>query len=314
MAMYRIAGVLEARGDDDGVAVNISINGTDKIFQKNIKEIHTKEWLEKFQPEDVAYIGFLAAAEYNNNRHLIKSIAGRKGAVTKNVVFLGMFFVCFLIMCNLTASKVASLPFPFLDRNIQFPAALIFFPITYLFSNVLTEVYGYKVARMVIWCSFTCSIIVLAGTWAAVQVPGAEAWLNSAKDVQSSYALLFDTSLRVFIASSLAYFLGEFLNSMVLAKLKILSAGRHLYVRVVGSTAIAVLADSAIFCWVAFYGILSAQAIMAMVLTQVVFKVTYEIAMLPVTYRIVAFLKNKDQMDYFDIATNFNPFSLKTED
>jgi uncharacterized integral membrane protein (TIGR00697 family) len=313
MAMYRIASVLETRGENEGVSVSIRVDGTSKAFHKDIKEIHTKEWLEKFSPEDVAYIGFLAAAEYNDNRLLIKSFPRRKSAVTKSVVMLGMYFVCFLIMSNLTASKVASLPFPFIG-DIEFPAALIFFPVTYLFSNVLTEVYGYKIARMVIWCGFSCSVVMMVGTWSAVQLPGAQAWLDSAENVQASYALLFDTYTRVFLASSLAYFFGEFLNSMVLAKLKILSAGRRLYIRVIGSTIVGVTVDSAVFCFVAFYGILSDESILAMAIMQVAFKVTYEIAMLPVTYRIVAFLKRRDRVDYFDVETNFNPFSLKTED
>jgi uncharacterized PurR-regulated membrane protein YhhQ (DUF165 family) len=101
---------------------------------------------------------------------------------------------------------------------------------------------------------------------------------------------------------------------VVLAKLKILSGGRHFYLRVVGSTIVAVSIDSAIFCLIAFYGMLSDVVIFTMAITQILFKITYEIVMLPVTYRIVAFLKNKDKADYFDVRTNFTPFSLKTED
>ena len=313
MDTYQISGVVE-RTENEGVLVNISVNGTSKTFQKGIKEIHAKEWLEKFSPEDVAYIGFLAAAEYNGDRQLISSFPRRKTTVTNNVVFLGMLFVCFLIMSNLTAFKVGSISLPFLSNVVEFPAAIIFFPITYLFSNVLTEVYGYKVARMVIWCGFICSAIVLVGFWAATQVPAAESWLSSTKYAQESYELFFNSYARVFVASSLAYFFGEFLNSVVLAKLKILSAGKHLYVRVVSSTIAAVSMDSAIFCFIAFYGMLSGMSIVRIIVTLIVIKVTYEIAMLPITYRVVAFLKNKDRVNYFDTDTKFNPFSLKTED
>jgi queuosine precursor transporter len=240
----------------------------------------------------------------NNSSHLL----------SKNVVWLGMLFVCFLILSNLTAFKVGALHFPFFDRSIEFPSALVFFPITYLFSNVLTEVYGYKVARLIIWMGFFCSAVVLLGLGIVVRIPASTAWLANTQHGQEAYEIFFTAYTRMFIASSSAYFLGEFLNSMVLAKLKILTAGKHLYARVVGSTAVAVSADSAIFCSIAFYGVLSNATIWNIVFTQMIFKVTYEIAMLPVTYKIVAYLKRKDGVDYYDVHTRFNPFSLSTAD
>jgi len=312
--MYQILGVVEPGVASKGALINIGVNGTSTTFQKRIKEIYTKEWLEKFSPEDVAYIGFLAAAEYKVDRQLIASFPRRKSSVTNSVVFLGMLFVCFLIMSNLTAFKIGSISLPFLNDTVEFPAAMVFFPVAYLFSNVLTEVYGYKVARMVIWCGFICSAIVLVGFWAATQVPAADSWLRSTTYAQESFELFFNSYARVFVASSFAHFFGEFLNSMMLAKLKILSAGKRLYIRVVGSTIAAVSADSAIFCFIAFYGMLSGTSIVRIVVMQILIKVTYEIAMLPVTYGIVSFLKNKDGVDYFDTKTKFNPFSLKTED
>ena len=314
MDMYKIWGVVEKRRESEGVLVNISVNGTSKIFQKSIKEIHTKEWLEKFSPEDVAYIGFLAAAEYNGDSQLINVFPRRKSSITNSVVFLGMLFVCFLLMSNLTGLKIGAISVPFLNSTVEFTSALIFFPVTYLFSNVLTEVYGYKVARMVIWGGFICSVVVLIGFWATVHIPASDSWLNSAGNPHESYERFFNSYARAFLASSLAYFLGEFLNSVVLAKLKILSAGKYLYVRVVSSTFAGQSVDSVIYCFIAFYGMLSGLSIVSIVVTQIVIKVTYEIVMLPVTYRIVTFLKNKDGVDYYDTETKFNPFSLKTED
>jgi uncharacterized integral membrane protein (TIGR00697 family) len=237
----------------------------------------------------------------------------KKNFISKNVVLLGMLFVCFLILSNLTAFKVGAMSFPFIDNKIEFPSALIFFPITYLFSNVLTEVYGYKIARLIIWCGFFCSAIVLLGLLIVVKIPASEIWLVNTNNAQNAYEILFTAYARMFVASSCAYFFGEFLNSMVLAKLKVLSSGKYLYARIVGSTLAAVSVDSVVFVFIAFYGVMSDASIVNIVVTQITFKVVYEIVMLPFTYKIVAYLKRADGIDYYDVKTKFNPFSLSTE-
>lgn len=313
MDSYQIAGVVEAN-EKHGILINIIVNGSAKRFKKSIQEIYTKEWLQKFSHEDVAHIGFLIAAEYKGDFELVKQFPRKKNFISKNVVFLGMFFVCFLILSNLTAFKIGVINIPFINTTIEFPSALIFFPITYAFSNILTEVYGYKITRLIIWCGFLCSVVVLVGFWAVVQIPASEAWIVSTNNAQSSYQLLFTAYSRIFVASSIAYFVGEFINSMVLAKLKLLTAGKHLYARVVGSTLAAVSVDSSIFCLIAFYSVMSNSSVFGIVITQITFKVAYEIVMLPLTYKIVAYLKSKDRIDYYDINTKFNPFSFKTDD
>ncbi|MGS0741114.1 queuosine precursor transporter [Glaciimonas sp. GG7] len=313
MESYQIAGVVEAN-EKHGILVNIIVNGSAKRFQKNIQEIYTKEWLHKFSHEDVAHLGFLIAVEYKGDFELVKQFPRKKNFISKNVVFLGMFFVCFLILSNLTAFKIGAINVPFFNTTIEFPSALIFFPITYAFSNVLTEVYGYKITRLIIWCGFLCSAVVLLGFWAVVKVPASEVWMVNTNNAQSAYEVLFTAYARIFVASSIAYFLGEFINSMVLARLKVLTAGKHLYARVVGSTMAAVSVDSFIFCLIAFYGVMTNSSVFGIVITQITFKVIYEIVMLPLTYKIVAYLKNKDSIDYYDVNTKFNPFSLKTDD
>lgn len=237
-----------------------------------------------------------------------------KETMSKNVIFLGMFFVCFLILSNLTAFKVGALSIPFVDNKIEFPSALVFFPATYLFSNVLTEVYGYKITRLIIWCGFACSAVVLVGFWIVVQIPASSSWMSNTNNAQGAYEILFAAYARTFFASSSAYFFGEFLSSMVLAKLKILTAGKYLYMRIVSCSLIAMSIDSAIFGLIAFYGVMSNASILNIVMTQALFKVTYEIVMLPFTYKVVAYLKRKDEIDYYDVNTRFNPFSLKTID
>lgn len=303
----QIEGTIESK---NGVLINVRVIGTPKTFQKNIKEIYTTEWLAKFSIDDISYLGFLAGANYNGQQ--VDDVSKKGSIFTKNVVFIGMFFISFLFLSNFTAYKIGYIPIPFLEKTIEFPAALIFFPITYFFSNVLTEVYGYKIAKMIIWCGFLCSVVMFLGYTAAVYLPPSELWLANAKGVQESYQLFSNAYTQVFIASSLAYFFGEFLNSFVLSKLKVLFKGRQLYVRVVSSTIVAVVVDSIIFCFVTFYDVMPATFIISLVITQILFKITYEIVMLPVTYRIVAYLKNKDGIDYYDRATNFNPFSIST--
>ena len=313
MDSYQIAGVVEAN-EKHGILVNILVNGSSKVFQKTIQEIYTKEWLQQFSHEDVAYLGFLVATEYKGDAQLVKEFPRQQNFASKNVVFLAMFFVCFLILSNLTAFKIGAISVPFFTSQIEFPAALIFFPVTYIFSNVLTEVYGYKMTRLIIWCGFVCSAVVLVGFWMVVRIPPSLAWTANTSNAQDAYQLLFSAYARMFVASSVAYFLGEFMNSIVLAKLKVLTAGKHLYARVLGSTLAAVAVDSVIFCVIAFYGVMSNASIGGIVATQIIIKVVYEIAMLPLTYKMIAYLKKIDRVDYYDVHTNYNPFCLKTDD
>jgi queuosine precursor transporter len=270
----------------------------DRKMQKKPRKINAEQWSEND-----------AISLKNSVLQPINPIHG----ISKNVVFLGMLFVCFLILSNLVAFKVAAIHLPAIAHPIEFPSALIFFPITYLFSNVLTEVYGYKIARLIIWSGFLCSAVLLVGLCLVVKLPASEAWIISTHNAQQAYEVIFSAYARTFIASSIAYLLGEFINSVVLAKLKIRMAGKYLYVRIVVSTVAAVGVDSLIFVLIVFYGVLSNASIANIVLTQVTFKVLYEVVMLPVTYKIVAYLKRNDGIDYYDVNTKFNPFSLVTK-
>jgi len=296
-----------------GVLINVRVIGTPHTFQKNIKEIFTKEWLEKFSTNDVSYLGFLAGANYNG--HQLDDVSRKEVVFTKNVIFMGMLFITFLFLSNFTGYKIWYISTPFFGNSIEFTAGLIFFPIIYFLSNVLTEVYGYKIARIIILCGFLCGFVMFLGYTATAYLPSSlpsPRWLANAIDVQKSHLLFSNVYTHVFVASSLAYFLGGLLNSFVLSKLKVFFFGGQLYIRVVGSTFIAVVVDSTIFCFVAFYDLMPAAFIMSMAMIQIVFKVACEILMLPVTYKIVAYLKKKDGIDHYDRTTNFNPFSLRT--
>ena len=245
-----------------------------------------------------------------------KSLANlqqNKPTATKRVVLLGMLFVTFLVVSNLTAFKVAEIHLT--DQFfVNFPAALMFFPLTYFFDDILTEVYGFKMSRLIIWGGLFCSALVTLCTTIAVYLPASPIWDENTNHGASAYALVFTGSLRVLVASMIAYFSGEFLNSMILAKLKILTAGRYFYLRVLCSTAVGVGIDSIIFCNIAFWKIMPQNIIWSMILTLYLFKLSYEFIMLPITYYVTNHLKKADKIDYYDTHTKFTPFSLSLAD
>jgi hypothetical protein len=190
-----------------------------------------------------------------------------------------------------------------------FGAGVLFFPISYVFGDILTEVYGYKRARRVIWAGFAG--LAFASFMAAVVValPPAPFWEN-----QKAYEIAFGQAPRIAAASMIAYFCGEFVNSFTLAKMKILTAGRWLWTRTIGSTIVGEAVDSALFYPLAFYnsGIIPNDRLLAIMGVQFVLKVAVEVLFTPVTYKIVGALKRAEHEDYYDRDTNFTPFSLKT--
>jgi uncharacterized integral membrane protein (TIGR00697 family) len=222
--------------------------------------------------------------------------------------FVMAAFVTILICSNLIGpAKIAQLKLP-LVGDIIFGAGVLFFPISYVFGDVLTEVYGYARSRRVIWAGF--GALAFAAIMAAVVValPPAPDWKN-----QAAYEIAFGSTWRIALASMLAYFCGEFVNSFVLAKMKILTQGRWLWTRTIGSTLFGEGVDSMLFYPLAFYGsgIIPNELLPRVMLAQFVVKVGVEVVFTPVTYKIVGFLKRAEQEDYYDRDTRFTPFSLK---
>ena len=218
-------------------------------------------------------------------------------------------FVTVLICSNLIGpAKIVQLDLPLLGAA-TFGAGVLFFPISYVFGDILTEVYGYARARKVIWAGFAG--LGFASFMAAVVValPPAPFWTH-----QGAYEVAFGTTWRIAGASMLAYFCGEFVNSYVLARMKILTAGKWLWTRTIGSTVFGEAVDSALFYPLAFYGsgISPDDKLPAVMLAQFVAKTLVEVIFTPITYRIVAVLKRAEHEDYYDRTTNFNPFTLKT--
>jgi uncharacterized integral membrane protein (TIGR00697 family) len=218
-------------------------------------------------------------------------------------------FVTSLIISNLIAVKIISFG-PF-----SLPAAIIIFPISYIFGDVLTEVYGYARARQVIWIGFGCNLLAVLIIWVSIQLPPAPFWnIGPWQDpglAQQAYAAIFGFTPRLLFASFIAYLLGEFLNSFVLAKMKVVTAGRHLWLRMISSTLVGQLADSGVFISLAFYGLIPMGALGRLILTQWLFKSFYEAAVTPLTYLFVNYLKRIEGLDYFDRDTKFTPWKWK---
>jgi uncharacterized integral membrane protein (TIGR00697 family) len=223
--------------------------------------------------------------------------------------FVMAAFVTILICANLIGpAKAVQIELPLVGAVI-FGAGVLFFPISYVFGDILTEVYGYARARRVIWAGFGGLAFASLMAYVVVALPPAPEWPN-----QQAYEIAFGSTWRIAAASMFAYFCGEFVNSYVLAKMKILTAGKWLWTRTIGSTIVGEAVDSALFYPLAFYGggILPDAIIPKLMLAQFVGKVAVEIAFTPITYKIVGVLKHAENEDYYDRHTNFSPFSLKT--
>lgn len=218
-------------------------------------------------------------------------------------------FVTSLIISNIIAVKLFSFGPVFL------PAGTIVFPISYIFGDVLTEVYGYSRARQIIWIGFGCNLFAVIIILISIQLPPASIWslFGSPSSSQKAYASVFGMAPRILGASFVAYLAGEFLNSYVLARMKVATRGRYLWTRTIGSTVVGQFADSTVFATAAFAGLVPGAGLVALVVSQWVVKSAYETIATPFTYWVVNFLKRSEGMDVYDRDTNFSPFVWETE-
>jgi uncharacterized integral membrane protein (TIGR00697 family) len=208
-------------------------------------------------------------------------------------------FVTCLITANITAVKLVDL------FGLVLPAAILVFPVSYIIGDVLTEVYGYRQARKVIWLGFVCNLLVVVAIWVAQVLPAASFW-----DGQKAYERILGYTPRILVASFLAYLVGEFANSFVLARMKIATQGRWLWMRTIGSTLVGQGLDSLVFISLAFVGAIPIHALSQAIVTQWLAKSAYEAAVTPFTYLVVNFLKRKEGMDTYDYDTRFNPLLI----
>ncbi len=222
--------------------------------------------------------------------------------------FVMVAFVVILVCSNLIGpAKIAQVDLPVVGL-LTFGAGVLFFPISYVFGDILTEVYGYARSRRVIWAGFAALFFASFMAWVVVSLPPAPFWKN-----QAAYEVAFGNAWRISLASMVAYFCGEFVNSFVLAKMKIATQGRWLWSRTIGSTVFGEGVDSLLFYPLAFWGtgIIPNEALPTVMLAQFVAKVAVEVLFTPVTYAIVGWLKRAEGIDHYDRDTRFTPFSIR---
>jgi hypothetical protein len=223
--------------------------------------------------------------------------------------FIMAAFVTVLLCSNLIgASKAAQVTLPVLG-SVTFGAGVLFFPISYIFGDILTEVYGYGRDRRVVWAGFGALAFASFMAWVVVSLPpGPSGYMKS---YQPALEAVFGNAWRIALGSMIAFWCGSFVNSYALAKMKLWTAGRWLWTRTIGSTLVGELVDSSLFYFIAFYGIWETSDILKVAMVQYVLKTGWEVVMTPVTYRIVGFLKRVENEDYYDKDTNFTPFRVK---
>jgi uncharacterized integral membrane protein (TIGR00697 family) len=208
-------------------------------------------------------------------------------------------FVTSLVTANIIAVKLVGV------AGLVFPAAVIIFPVSYIFGDVLTEVYGYRLARQVIWLGFLCNLLAVIAIWLGQVLPSASFWGG-----QAAYEQILGFTPRLLAASFIAYLAGEFANSIVLAKMKVATQGRWLWTRTIGSTLVGEGLDSLVFISAAFWGTIPASGLLSAILTQWLMKSAYEALVTPLTYLVVNFLKRQEGLDVYDRDTQFNPLRL----
>lgn len=218
-------------------------------------------------------------------------------------------FVTSLILSNIIAVKLVSL------GSMVLAASVLVFPISYIFGDVLTEVYGYARSRQVIWIGFSCNLLAVAVIWLSIELPAAPFWAMGHFDGPEASQRAYESALgftpRLLVSSFCSYVCGEFLNSFVMAKMKIMTNGRYLWMRTIGSTLVGQFVDSGIFITLSFYGLVPTQELVGIATAQWLTKSAYEALATPFTYAVANFLKRSEKVDVYDHETNFSPFLWK---
>ena len=223
--------------------------------------------------------------------------------------FVMAAFVCVLLCSNLIgAAKAAQVTLPLLGE-VSFSGGVLFFPISYIFGDILTEVYGYGRDRRVVWAGFGALLFAAFMAWAVLSLPPVPDDFN--RSYQAHLEGVFGNTWRIVAGSMVAFWCGSFTNSFVMAKMKVWMEGRRLWMRTIGSTLVGEAVDSGLFYVIAFYGIWPNEQIAKIVIAQYLLKTGWEILMTPLTYKIVAFLKRAESEDWYDRDTDFSPFHVR---
>jgi hypothetical protein len=220
-------------------------------------------------------------------------------------------FVAVILCSNfIGAGKAATLDLPYFGL-VVFGAGILFFPISYLISDVLTEVYGYAYDRRTVWAGFAALGFAAIMAQVVIHLPVAPG--SYMANYQQGLEIVFGNSWRIALGSMIAFWCGSFVNSYVLAKMKVWTQGKHLWARTIGSTATGELVDSSLFYMIAFYAVWPTAEIIQVAIAQYILKTSWEVLATPFTYWIIGYLKRKENEDYYDTNTNFTPFQLKVD-
>jgi len=299
---YRIVAVDDSYLNTGEVFVKVQVAGSNKTFNRSVKELYTKNWLEDFCKEDVAHIAALYTAEHTSNLELVKQFPKKSHSARHNIALIGILFMALLTAATLAAFKIIKV------GHFSAPAGLLFYPLTYVLSDILTEVYGFKVSRRIIWSAWAANLLIVLGLLGTVYLQPSIYWHH-----QAEYQTVFSLTPRLFIASIIGFLIGEFINATILAKLKILTSGRYLWLRLITSTAFGAFIDITIFNYIAYTGIFPADMIWQLFTTTYFMHLLYQLCLTPLTAKIAQYLKRKDNIDHYDFTTKFNPFSLSVD-
>ena len=218
----------------------------------------------------------------------------------KHLGTISVLFVAVLLISNIASTKITDLGW------FVFDAGTLLFPLTYIFGDVLTEVYGYKKSRRVIWLGLFSAFLMSMVFYIVGKLPADASWGG-----QEAYDMILGQTPRIVLASLIAFFSGEFSNSFVLAKMKVWTKGKMLWARTIGSTVVGELVDTLLFVVIAFAGVLPTSVLITIIISNYVFKTGVEVLLTPLTYKVINFLKKKESEDYYDTDTNFSPFATK---
>jgi len=210
---------------------------------------------------------------------------------------ISVLFVVVLLIANVASSKIVDLGY------FVFDGGTLLFPLSYIFGDILTEVYGYKRTKQVIWLGFISALLMSLVFIVVGVLPAASDWHN-----QEAYNKILGLTPRIVVASLIAYSFGQFFNAFILAKMKILTKGKYLWMRTIGSTVVGELIDSFLFIIIAFFGVLPNTLLITLIFSNYIFKTVIEVIFTPLTYKIIHFLKRREEEDCYDEKTNFNPF------
>lgn len=281
-------------------------------FQKSLPDLYTKEWVPQLNHEDVAFLSFLTSRKLNPIDIPVRFFPRSTPQLSPKIVLLIALYIAMLLSANLTGYRllILSINNSFAHLHLQFGAGMLSFPATYIISGIITEVWGYKISRAAIWSGFLVNFIVVLFLGISSILP--EPTLHIIKGLTGdTYRTLFSVSSTTFGASMIAYFLGEFINTTIIAKMKIITKGRYVIARLAAGIVPAAIVDTLAFCTIMFYGKMDVGSFFSLMCISIFGKLFYDALLLPLAYWIAVKLKSSDNIDHYDYGTVFNPFSWK---